>query len=193
MSTNLVPGARNYAVRIEYLSGTEIFAVETHILAITDRDDIRAMASGLAAESTYANDRIPDLNWSITIDPVDPDDPDTPPPGSALMPKCPVCGHHDITREGTVRWDAVNQNWYLAAIAEIELCENCGAEDKGLAQWVSIDETGHDQFLRLVAQILGEDSLPQDLTFRLLCSPLFNRLTVEQAAAEWRLSQGARA
>jgi predicted RNA-binding Zn-ribbon protein involved in translation (DUF1610 family) len=191
MSTNLVPGARNFAVRIEYLSGAEVFAVETYTLSIADRDDINVVAQAIAVDSPYANDRVPELTWSITVEPAEPEDPDTPPSGPALMPKCPLCGHHDISRGGTVRWDAVNQTWYLAALGETQICEDCGAEAKGLAQWVPIDETGHDDFLRAVAQILDDASLSQDPTFKLLCSPLFGRMTADQAAGEWRLAQGA--
>lgn len=104
MNTTSLTGARAYAVRIEYLSDSEPFALEQFILSIDDDADVHAVARDLADQSTYSNGRVPDLTCAITIVRQLPDDPHTPPSGSpAIIPRCPKCGADDISRDATAR------------------------------------------------------------------------------------------
>lgn len=139
MNTSSLSGARAFAVRIEYFSGDQAFAVENFVLSLGERDDINAMTRGLAAESVYSNTLIPDLICVATIKPVPPEDPGRPPKApNPIMPKCRHCGHTDITRDATARWDADTQEWYLSATYDSQTCENCGAESNSLAVWIPV-------------------------------------------------------
>lgn len=191
MSTTPISGVREYVIRIDYLTGGEIFAVEDFRLSIAEGEDINTIAAKLAIESPYCNEQVPDFNCSIAVYSVNPEGPDnTPPPKLPIMPKCPNCGDTDITHEGKARWDAANQRWYLASIGENETCENCGTEGKELAIWVVLEHASRVDFLQAVAAKLDDLTLPDDPVFQLVIGDVHGKMTVDEAVREWTLASG---
>jgi len=189
MNTTSLTGARAYAVRIEYLSDSEPFATEQHILSIDGDDDVHAVARALADDSPYSNARVPDLTCAIIIARQSPDDPDMPPSGSpAIVPRCPNCGADGISRDVTARWDVDTQTWYLSGIFDRQTCDDCGARGDDLAVWGPEDPLSEaDSFLWVVANALQNSSLAHDAEFRRYCLDSHDLFSVEQAVAEWRV------
>ncbi|WP_454884271.1 hypothetical protein [Sphingomonas oryzagri] len=186
MTTTPTSGVRDYAVRVDYLSGGDMFAVENFRLGIRHDEDIRVVASDLATASTYSNERIPDLVCIVEISRIEPDGPDRgPPSGAAIIPKCPSCGHHGITRDAAACWDRMNQRWDLLTVYDDQTCEFCGAQGNALAQWVPLDQARTD-FLRAVSEQLGDPTLPEDPVFQLVIGDVLGRMTIAEAVQEWR-------
>jgi hypothetical protein len=194
MTTTSQSGARTYAVRIEYCSDSEPFAVDQHILSINADADVHAAARDLADKSPYSNARVPDLTCAITIVRQPPDDPDTPPSGSpAIIPRCPKCGADDISRDATARWDVDTQSWYLSGIFDCQTCEDCGAEGDDLAKWELADpHSAADVFLWAVANELQNLSLTHDAEFQRYCLDVHDLIPVDQAIAEWDRARAIR-
>jgi len=188
MNTTSLTGARAYAVRIEYLSDGEPFAVEQFNLSIDDDADVHAAARNLADQSTYSNTRVPDLTCAIVILRQPPDDPDTPPSGSpSIIPRCPKCGADDISRDATARWDVDTQSWYLSGIFDCQTCQDCGAEGDDLAKWEPVDpHSAADIFLWTVANELQNLSLTHNAEFQRYCLDAHDLIPLDQAVAEWR-------
>lgn len=188
MNTTSLAGAGAYAVRIEYLSGSEPFALEQFVLSIDDDADVHAAARDLADQSAYSNARVPDLTCAIIIERVPPDDPDAPPPGTAaIRPRCSHCSSNDISRDATARWDVATQSWYLAGTYDCQTCENCGAEGDDLAIWGPVEPHSEgDIFLWAVANALQNPSIAHDAEFQRYCLDAHDLVPVEQAVAEWR-------
>lgn len=206
MDTNPTAGARDYAIRIDYLSDGERFATETFQLSIAEHEDINSIALKLATDSTYCNERVPALTCLFTIHSADPDGPDGAPPGAGsvliysvepfdqggakpitapVAPQCPKCGHTDITRDASARWDRANQCWSLSTVYDNQTCENCGAEGNDLAVWVSLEPADRSDFLRAVAEKLKDPTLPEDPVFQLVIGAVHGTMTVDEAAREW--------
>lgn len=179
--------ARTYDVRIEFLSGDELFA-EIHIL-LDDPDggEIEERAAALAEASPYYNDRVPDLSYRATIVPANPDDPDPPPAGARVKPICPRCGADDLVRDACARWDDDIQGWSLSGIYDCTACAICGAESDDLARWVaSAHVTVPDQFTSDLAALLVEPALVDDPAFRFFCLDHFRTHDLASAAAAWK-------
>jgi predicted RNA-binding Zn-ribbon protein involved in translation (DUF1610 family) len=188
MKTTSVTGARAYAVRIEYLSDGEPFAVEQFILSIDDDADIHVAARALADRSTYSNARVPDLTCAIVIEHVPPDDPDAPPPGaSAVIPRCRHCGSEDIVRDASARWDVATRSWYLSETYDCHSCTRCEADGDDLVIWGSADpQSDADTFLWAVASALQNLSLAQDAEFQRYCLDAHDLIPLDEAVAVWR-------
>lgn len=209
MDTNPTPGARDHAIRIDYLSGGERFATETFQVSITEHEDVNDVALKLARDSAYCNERVPALSCLFTIHSTDPDGPDGAPPGAGtalissvepfdqaaakpntppVAPQCPKCGDTDITRDASARWDRANQCWSLSAVYDNQTCENCGAEGNDLAIWVSLEPADRDDFLHAVADKLEDATLPDDPVFQLVIGAVHGTMTVGEAVREWGLA-----
>lgn len=186
MTKTPISGARDYAVRVDYLSGGDLFAAETFRLAVAEHEDIHVLASKLVVDSTYSNERVPDLVCIVVIDPIGPEDPDgAPPRGAAIMPKCSRCGHYGITRDAAACWDRANQRWDLLTVYDDQTCEYCEAQGNALAIWVPLEQASTD-FLRSVAEQLGDPTLPEDLAFQLVIGDVLGTMTIAEAVQEWR-------
>jgi predicted RNA-binding Zn-ribbon protein involved in translation (DUF1610 family) len=179
---------RAFNVRVAFFSGGDRFAADSFRINVSEGEDPMAVAHTAADASVYCDDRVPDLNRTIDIEPVDPDDPDPPPAaGGAMKPVCPRCGSDDIVRDATARWDVDSGCWSLSGTFDNETCDTCGAEGDDFAHWIPAEPLSpRDTFLWDVSRALQNASLVQDADFQLFCLNGFDRVTVEQAAADWR-------
>lgn len=183
-----VTSMRAYRIRVEFFSDGDSFAVDTFTIDLPDGQDPMTAAEGLADESIYFDERVPYLSRTIEIEPLDSDDPDPPPAsGGAARPVCPNCGSDDIVRDATARWDQDGQCWSLSGTFDFETCDTCGADGDDMAVWATQDSMSPpDRFMWNVSGELQNASLVRDACFQLFCVNSFDRITVEQAAADWR-------
>jgi hypothetical protein len=65
------PPTRAYRIRVEFFSDSELFAVDTFTIDLPDGQDPITAAEGLADESIYFDERIPDLSRTIAIEPLE--------------------------------------------------------------------------------------------------------------------------
>jgi hypothetical protein len=187
MNTNDAAPSCAYAVRAEYFSDRDLFAVETFTIDVVVGLDPYVIAQTRAEESSYADPRVPDFICVVTLDPVDPNDPEPRPPSATIRPVCPCCGSDNLTRDATVRWDVDGQAWDLAGTYDCQTCERCGAEGDDFARWVPVaDYSEADRFLLALIDALQNASLVLDANFQRFCLDAYNTMTIEQASAEWR-------
>ncbi|CAN5496316.1 hypothetical protein BH10PSE12_BH10PSE12_07870 [soil metagenome] len=83
MTTTTPLVAHSFAVRADYLCDGAPFAQALFTIAVSDGVDPYGLARMRAAESTYANERVPDLSITITLTPEPPEDPEPHPPSGA--------------------------------------------------------------------------------------------------------------
>lgn len=197
MATSATPSARVYAVRVEYYSDRDSFAVETYMIEVPAGGDPMQVARARADDSIYFDPRVPGLSRDIAITPVEPEEPDDPDPappgGQAVKPVCPHCGSEEMVRDATARWDSDSQCWSISGVFDNETCDLCGAEGNCISEWVPADsESLPEAFLREVAAAVGDGKLEDDLDFGQFCLLRFRDAPVHQAAREWcdRASDG---
>lgn len=179
MGTPLEPVMHAYLATVAYLSDGEQFAIERFTIEVVEGLYPFGIARLRAGQSTYANERIPDLAIAILLVPLDPDDPDPcPPVGPAAHPHC--------TRAPgavRVRWDQI---WDVGGPCECTACGRGSQACVDIACWVSHREHGHaDRFLWALVDLLEAGALARDPQFQQFCLCVHCVMTLEQAAACW--------
>jgi len=78
---------RAFAVRVEYFSADDRFAVEEFAIEVAEGEDPMVLARARADDSVYYDERIPDLWRVIAIEPPDDDPAPSPAGGGAAKPR----------------------------------------------------------------------------------------------------------
>lgn len=185
MATN--PSHCAFKVRIDYFSGAEAFATQTVRLDVHDSSEVQAAASRAAEASTYHNERVPDLSYTVTIVPLDPDDTDPSAAGARVKPVCADCGSDQLVRDAAARWDMDAQDWTISVIFECTICDLCNAESDNLAAWVDEKHvTPLEQYTRDLADAVGKIDAEQDYRFPIFCLDHYQQTPLAEAAVAWR-------
>lgn len=177
---------RAFAVRVEYFSADDRFAVEDFTIEVAEGEDAMALARARSDDSIYFNERVPDLRRAIAIAPVD-DDPAPPPAGGgAVKPLCPRCGGDEIVRDACVAWDGQAQDWSLVGVYDSETCTLCDAEGNCMSDWVPLaTPSAIETFASSLAAHIGDPGLSGHPDFVQFCRGAFRDQDLAAAAARW--------
>lgn len=69
MTFNVTTRLRTFRASVDFRCAGEIFATENFAVEVDDDSDPYPLARARAEASTYANERIPDLDFKITLTP----------------------------------------------------------------------------------------------------------------------------